>query len=105
MSSLFFILITALLLPVAFVFGRGPRLDQRLDAGQLRRERIRCPACGWQPSRGDAWCCTPDGCGHVWNTFETRALCPGCSKQWTRTECLRCHTSSPHEAWYEADEE
>lgn len=101
MSSLCFILI----LPIALVFGRAPRLDQQLGAGHRRRERIRCPVCAWQPSKGDAWCCTPDGCGHVWNTFETRALCPGCSKQWTRTECLRCHASSPHEAWYEADDE
>lgn len=90
--------------PLGFLFTRKPKLFELLDDLRNRRERVRCPACGWQPSKADAWCCTPDGCGHVWNTFETRALCPGCSKQWTYTECLRCHVSSAHEDWYEPDE-
>lgn len=90
-----------LLLPLGFLFTRKPRVID--EAGYLRdrRERIRCPACAWEPSKADAWCCAPGGCGHVWNTFETRALCPGCSKQWAWTECLRCHVASPHDAWYE----
>ena len=66
--------------------------------------RIRCPKCSWEPAKSDRWLCEP-GCGHVWNTFETRARCPGCAKQWTYTECLRCHVSSAHEDWYELDEE
>jgi hypothetical protein len=36
----------------------------------------------------------------VWNTFETRARCPGCSKQWHVTQCLSCRAVSPHEDWY-----
>ena len=94
-----------LLLPLGFVFSRKPRDADHSDDQRHRRERIRCPACGWEPSRGDAWCCAPSGCGYVWNTFETRALCPGCSKRWTHTECLRCNVSSPHDDWYEADDE
>ena len=103
MRLLFFSLLP-LLLPLGFVFSRKPLVIDRTDDLRHHRERIRCPACGWEPSKADAWCCSPGGCGHVWNTFETRALCPACAKQWTWTECLRCHTASPHEAWYEQDE-
>lgn len=63
------------------------------------RRRIRCPACAWEPSRGDRWYCSP-GCGYAWNTFDTRALCPGCAHQWTYTVCLSCGVASAHDAWY-----
>lgn len=39
-------------------------------------------------------------CQHVWNTFDTRGVCPGCSYAWQVTMCLRCHQWSPHVAWY-----
>ena len=61
-------------------------------------QKIRCPQCGWTPGAGDRWGCE---CGHVWNTFDTRGLCPQCGKQWTVTQCLSCQVFSPHEAWYE----
>lgn len=60
---------------------------------------IRCPKCAWEPAKADRWLCEP-GCGTVWNTFETHGGCPGCSKQWTETVCLRCHQWSPHDDWY-----
>jgi hypothetical protein len=66
-------------------------------------QRIRCPACQWRPGRHDLWSCVP-GCGHVWNTFETRGMCPNCSKQWTHTSCHRCDQWSPHDDWYERPE-
>ena len=63
--------------------------------------KIRCPKCAWEPSRADRWCCANGGgCGHVWNTFETRGVCPGCGRQWTETACLRCNQWSPHDDWY-----
>jgi hypothetical protein len=74
-----------------------PKITEQLNTNSAR---IRCPKCNWQPKREDTWVCAP-GCGHVWNTFETRGLCPGCSKQWTSTACLRCHEWSPHDDWYE----
>ena len=43
--------------------------------------------------------CLP-GCHTVWNTFETRAKCPGCGKQWKDTCCLACGLWSPHDDWY-----
>jgi hypothetical protein len=63
----------------------------------LRNGRIRCPKCGWRPTRQDRWSCS---CLHAWNTFETRGKCPACGKQWSDTQCPRCHQWSPHEAWY-----
>jgi hypothetical protein len=41
------------------------------------------------------------GCGTVWNTFDTRGRCPGCSHQWTWTRCFACDGWSPHDDWYE----
>jgi len=61
--------------------------------------KIRCPKCAWEPARTDRWWCQP-GCGHVWNTFETRGCCPACSRQWEQTVCLRCHQWSRHDDWY-----
>jgi len=62
--------------------------------------RIRCPLCAWQPEKKDRWMCWP-GCQHVWNTFETAGVCPGCAKHWHSTVCLRCQQWSAHEDWYE----
>lgn len=71
--------------------------------------RIRCPHCRWQPGRRSLWTCMPagapeffaGGCGHSWNTFDTRGRCPGCSHQWLHTMCLRCQRWAPHDDWYE----
>lgn len=60
--------------------------------------RIRCPLCGWTPGPDDRWSCA---CGHVWNTFDTGGVCPGCLHQWTSTQCLACLRWSPHSDWYE----
>jgi len=61
--------------------------------------RIYCPLCTWEPQPDDRWVCAP-GCFTVWNTFETRARCPGCAKQWRFTACHACHVMSPHDEWY-----
>ncbi len=74
------------------------QIDEDL-ATSLGEGRIRCPRCGWKPSREDRWQCS---CLHVWNTFDTRGRCPACSKQWLDTQCRRCAEWSPHEAWYVA---
>jgi len=62
-----------------------------------RKKRIRCPKCAWQPGRGDRWMCS---CGHTWNTFDTRGVCPSCSYAWRDTMCLRCQRWSAHADWY-----
>lgn len=59
--------------------------------------KIECPKCDWQPDGQIYWKCS---CGHSWNTFETRAKCPACNKQWDTTWCPGCGNSTPHEEWY-----
>jgi hypothetical protein len=63
------------------------------------RVEIYCPQCKWRPGPLDRWSCTPN-CGTVWNTFWTRAICPGCGVRWPKTQCLACQVFSPHEDWY-----
>ena len=83
--------------------------DLQRDAG-LSPARIRCPLCSWQPSPSSRWHCMqmgpPEnfsgGCGHSWNTFDTRGVCPGCTYQWRHTWCFGCHRPSPHDDWYVA---
>jgi hypothetical protein len=73
----------------------SPKLN---DSAPNRPTRIRCPKCAWEPKPEDRWYCL---CLYVWNTFDTRGRCPGCSLQWAETQCLRCHEMSLHEDWYE----
>jgi len=71
------------------------------DSGGAYGPRIRCPLCGWQPRAEDRWSCL---CGHVWNTFDTGGVCPGCLHEWKVTQCLACGRFSPHSDWYEHQE-
>jgi hypothetical protein len=57
----------------------------------------RCPQCKWTPGRKNLWSCN---CGHQWNTFDTRGLCPVCGYQWEITGCPQCGAVSPHAEWY-----
>ena len=87
---------------------RDFKLDQSAET-KAGSNRIRCPVCQWQPQRANRWYCLPmgapenfsGGCGHAWNTFDTRGLCPGCRYQWRHTSCLRCSATSLHDEWYE----
>lgn len=80
--------------------GRDTDTDERRQ-DRDRRQRIRCPKCGYQPKASDRWFCD---CGHCWNTFDTRGRCPACARQWLRTACLQCSRWSLHEDWYETEE-
>jgi hypothetical protein len=75
---------------------RPPVVDEDDQEGE-GPTRIRCPACGWEPTRHHLWMCS---CLHSWNTFETRGVCPACSRRWTETQCPRCSAWSPHDDWY-----
>jgi hypothetical protein len=75
---------------------RAPKIEKASTTG-----RIRCPRCNYSPRAKDRWQCS---CRHVWNTFDTRGVCPQCGWVWKDTQCLRCHRWSPHEDWYERAE-
>jgi hypothetical protein len=68
----------------------------------MRETEIFCPKCRWRPTPASRWVCSPrlGGCGTVWNTFDTRGVCPTCSWQWIITACLSCKQFSLHEEWY-----
>jgi len=63
---------------------------------------IYCPRCAWHPEAASRWQCSRrlGGCGCVWNTFDTRGICPECSYKWEITACLSCKQFSLHEHWY-----
>jgi predicted amidophosphoribosyltransferase len=65
-----------------------------------RREDVACPACGTPPLVGAMWSCGPDGCGFLFDTFETKARCPKCEAHFAVTWCPTCGKPSPHRAWY-----
>jgi rubrerythrin len=100
---------------VLFLFQKNSTPGKFIDESEKLKDdstdfsRIRCPVCRWQPNASSRWYCADagyphyffNGCGTVWNTFDTRGRCPGCGHQWKWTDCLRCGNCSPHEAWYE----
>jgi hypothetical protein len=94
---------TSLLLPfaVGLVKSNLPTIRELTRRRDRESTGIRCPQCGWRPDKGATWTCSP-GCGHQWNTFETRGHCPECAKQWVETACLKCGQWSRHDDWYEA---
>jgi hypothetical protein len=84
--------------PLLFKFEpRGTPDVREADENRPGGNRIRCPRCAWEPRREDRWMCT---CLHVWNTFDTRGVCPGCGQEWRETQCLRCKAWSRHHDWY-----
>jgi hypothetical protein len=64
------------------------------------RPNVACPGCAYAPTPFDRWMCAPDGCGHMWDTFETRAKCPECGAVFPWTACPGCSKTYPHAAWY-----
>ncbi len=77
----------------------APRRDGPYRESASVATSTQCPLCRWRPTASDRWDCT---CGHRWNTFSTRGLCPSCDHQWTQTACPSCRQFSPHADWYDA---
>jgi len=66
---------------------------------------IACPKCDWRPTPDVLWSCS---CGHLWHTFDTHGVCPGCGKVWKETQCHifpGCGQWSDHEDWYHEDDD
>ena len=62
-----------------------------------RREGFACPNCHTAPPLGDFWKCGQ--CGQLFDTFQTRAVCPHCAAQCARTRCLDCGELHPMNDW------
>ncbi|WP_104421079.1 hypothetical protein [Neolewinella xylanilytica] len=60
--------------------------------------KIACPKCDWEPDGRPYWTC--DACGTRFDTFETTAICPNCTKGFEETQCVECTEFSPHLEWY-----
>jgi len=63
-----------------------------------RRAGVACPACKTAPPIGEYWKC--GRCGQAFDTFQTRAVCPGCATQFAVTKCLDCGAVHPMSEWY-----
>ena len=62
-----------------------------------RRNGFRCPNCHTKPLLGERWRC--DLCGQMFDTFQTGAVCPHCSKHFPQTMCGDCGKFFPMNEW------
>jgi Zn-dependent protease len=62
-----------------------------------RRMEYSCPTCKASPPLGAHWRC--GYCGQPFDTFQTGAVCPGCSMQFPATQCLDCGRQHPLSEW------
>jgi Zn-dependent protease len=68
----------------------------RLERVPRHRDFV-CPACRQAPPGGPMWRC--DGCGHGFDPFSTRAICPHCRTRQPTTVCAYCGAAHPVEQW------
>ena len=62
-----------------------------------RHEGFACPSCKAAPLVGRFWTCSR--CAEVFDTFQTRALCPNCAAQIAVTTCPDCRAQNPLSEW------
>jgi Zn-dependent protease len=62
-----------------------------------RREGFACPNCKAAPPVGEFWKC--GRCGQLFDTFQTRAVCPHCGTQFPVTKCMDCGALHPMNDW------
>lgn len=78
--------------------GAVGRRSRRDGPYRERAAGVSCPSCGDVPAPTTVWQC--ELCWCAWNTFETKARCPGCGFRFLATGCLTCGTISRHSEWY-----
>lgn len=64
---------------------------------QPRRMGFACPGCRNAPPLGARWKC--GRCEQVFDTFETRAVCPNCTAECSNTTCGFCGKQYPMSEW------
>ena len=62
-----------------------------------RHSGFTCPSCKASPPLGEFWRCS--NCAKLFDTFQTQAVCPHCSAQFTTTACLDCGRAYPMQEW------
>jgi len=62
-----------------------------------RRGGYACPDCHNSPPAGNYWRC--NHCGVTFDLFLTAGVCPGCQKQFQRSNCLDCGTLHSLPEW------
>jgi Zn-dependent protease len=62
-----------------------------------RRDGFQCPSCRTAPPIGTYWRC--GNCQQMFDTFETRGVCPHCGAQFATTTCLDCREQRPIGEW------
>jgi Zn-dependent protease len=67
-----------------------------------RRTEFACPSCHTAPPVGAFWAC--GRCQGRFDTFETRAICPGCGSHFPDTGCVDCGSLHPMAEWVRTPE-
>jgi Zn-dependent protease len=62
-----------------------------------RRDGFACPTCNTAPAVGAYWVC--NGCNQPFDTFQSLAACPNCSKRFSGTRCMDCGRLHSMEEW------
>jgi Zn-dependent protease len=62
-----------------------------------RRQGYSCPSCKTAPPLGDYWKC--GRCGQSFDMFQSGAVCPYCSTQYSSVPCLDCGRQHPQQEW------
>lgn len=96
-GDLWLILIGVFLASQAF---RGIAYARSLAALEKlpRRQEAHCPHCGAHPFQGAFWMCRE--CQAVFDTFETRGVCPNCSARSQEAVCVDCQRTSLIPEWF-----
>jgi Zn-dependent protease len=99
LGSFFLLILSAfVLLTAAAGFRHGLMLSRLLRAPH-HKDAV-CPSCGFSPPVGNYWTC--DECGTRFDTFHSRAQCPGCGKLFRTTMCPECLKRHPIGQWFSA---
>lgn len=65
-----------------------------------RYQEYACPSCKAAPLMGNYWVCSQ--CKKPFDTFASKAQCPGCRTSFASTRCPSCGESNPLDRWWTA---
>jgi Zn-dependent protease len=95
-QSLWFAALSVFVLMYCWRGFKTARILYRLTKA-ARNEGFHCPSCKAAPPMGNFWLCSQ--CKKTFDTFQTRAACPCCAKQFPETTCTECGRKHPLNAW------